>query len=70
MLRRPETAYLSARLLDPLERARAIQEIALACRDGIADGARVLGVPERTIWRWRASHPELAGALDRARGVL
>lgn len=64
------TAHLSARLADPLHRPGAIVEIALACREGVAAGARALGICERTLWRWRATVPELAHELDRARGVL
>ena len=62
-------AYLAARLADPLHRPGAVEEIALACRAGVAAGARSLGICERTLWRWRSSVPELAEAIDRARGV-
>lgn len=62
-------AWLGVRLADPIRRQEAIDEIAIACRAGVAAGARVLGICERTLWRWRASVPELGEAIDRSRGV-
>ena len=64
------TTQLAARLADPLTRTAAIAEVSLACREGVAEGARSLGIPERTLWRWRSTVPELQLELDRARGVL
>jgi transposase-like protein len=64
------TARLSAQLQDPETRAKAISEVArVAALDlPMAQVAAQLGVPERTLLRWRAEDAELRAAVEGARG--
>mgnify|MGYP006267402619 CR=1 FL=1 len=64
------TLSLAAQLRDPVTRPATIAGIASECREGVTGGAIALGLPLRTLWRWRAEDAELRHAIDRARGLL
>lgn len=63
------TASIATRLRDPALRPETIAGIAEECREGVTGAAIALGVPIRTLWRWRAEDAELRAAIDRARGL-